>query len=95
MTVDLIYISTNFNIMKLHLLSTILFSSSWVKLDGVTYKEDAVILLKPGTDLEHPTFGQIKELYIVNNLTHTFMLRSRAPRSTVNITVYMSYQAPI
>ena len=78
--------------MKLHLLSTILFSSSWVKLDGVTYKEDAVILL---TDLEHPTFGQIKELYIVNNLTHTFMLRSRAPRSTVNITVCMSYQAPI
>ena len=52
-----------FNIMKLHLLSTILFSSSWVKLDGVTYKEDAVILLKPGTDLEHPTFGQIKAIH--------------------------------
>ena len=39
-------------------------------IDGVTYKEDEhVILLKPGTDLDH-TFGQIKELHIVNNLTH-------------------------
>ena len=68
-------------------LSTIIFSSSWVKLDGVTYKEDAVILLKPGTDLELPTFRQIKELYIVNNL----MLRSRTLRSTVNITEYSEY----
>ena len=41
-----------------------------MKVDGVTYKEDAIILLKPGTDLGHPTFGHIKELYIANNLTH-------------------------
>ena len=43
------------------------FSSPWVKVNGITYKESVIVALKPGTDLDDPTFGQIRAIYICDN----------------------------
>ena len=48
-------------------------STNSVKVNGVVYKTQAVLATKPPNDFEDTTFGQIKEIYVVNSAVYFYL----------------------
>ena len=42
-------------------------------MSGVKYKVDAVVAIKPATEFEEPTFGKIKEIYVVQSSVYFYI----------------------
>lgn len=49
------------------------YSTKAVEANGVHYKIGAVLATKPATDLEEPSFGQIKEIYVVQCTVYFYL----------------------
>ena len=48
-------------------------STKAVEMSGVKYKVDAVVAIKPATEFEEPTFGKIKEIYVVQSSVYFYI----------------------
>ncbi len=49
------------------------YSTKSVKIRGIEYKIQAVLATKPAIDFEEPTFGQIKEIYVVESSVYFYI----------------------
>ena len=48
-------------------------STNSVKVNGIMYKTKAVSATKPAIDYEEPSFGQIREIYVVNSSVYFYV----------------------
>ena len=46
---------------------SLFYSTSSVKIGGSEYKPLAILAIKPATDFENPSFGEIKDILIIDN----------------------------
>ncbi len=53
-------------------------STPSVKVGSIEYKEDTIVVIQPKKEFEDPIFGDIKQIFIINNKLF-FMFANTVP----------------
>ena len=60
-----------------------------VEFDGVEYKKQALVAIKPTTDFEEPSFGLIKEIYAAGSTLYFYIQEMETEDYSEHYCVYV------